>query len=631
MFVSRLLLERSAHALKDIHPFYGFAYLAFKKARLPVEDLVSVNFTAVMDAHLDRHFKPLPGVTGFYSPFFTSRPALRWLVPRYASTSLQRIVVDTFSECFHHEKGSSIWSWRSDYVDSLERKLAGKKIPSVLLAAWLYRDEDLGDATAGTLTSLLRRDFYLDLMDWKHLFDDSYELNSSTLFSSHPLSLDDIESVIGSPPGQEVKRGASLKSLEIKDVGPVRKLLYQPADRINIVTGDNSVGKTFLLDAVWWGLTGSWAGDALLPSLANGRNNSTIQATLSVSTRQMKTRNGSFDWPSRKWRESGTKDSPGLAVYARHDGSMQVFDPMISQDPGDILRRIRLSPEEVKNGKYDTSLRLSVCNGLLRDWISWQLQPSRYRDQWEAFRTALSGLSPQDLSLEAGDPVKMPPNEQEIPTIRMPYGDTPLFHSSAAVTRIMSLAYILVWAWFRHAEAARLLGKEPTSRVALLVDELEAHLHPKWQRTVLPSLARTVKQLSPYAAVQMHFATHSPLVLASAEQIFDESMDSLFTLDFDGLSVVINEREFVRQGRVDRWLTSDIFGLGESRSLDGERAIEKAHKVMLSEITEECFVKDVHLSLLKSLAQDDDFWVRWIPYAIRYGAMDDSSNSKDNA
>jgi DNA repair ATPase RecN len=51
-----------------------------------------------------------------------------------------------------------------------------------------------------------------------------------------------------------------LKSLKLRDIGPAPRLDVELADRLNIFTGDNGLGKTFILDIAWWALTGDWAG-----------------------------------------------------------------------------------------------------------------------------------------------------------------------------------------------------------------------------------------------------------------------------------------------------------------------------------------------------------------------------------
>src|SRR5690349_15774156 len=55
--------------------------------------------------------------------------------------------------------------------------------------------------------------------------------------------------------------GASmLKSLKLHGVGPVPDLSAFFGERLNILTGDNGLGKSFLLDTCFWTLTGTWPG-----------------------------------------------------------------------------------------------------------------------------------------------------------------------------------------------------------------------------------------------------------------------------------------------------------------------------------------------------------------------------------
>ena len=53
----------------------------------------------------------------------------------------------------------------------------------------------------------------------------------------------------------------------------------------------------------------------------------------------------------------------------------------------------------------------------------------------------------------------------------------------------------------------------------VLFDEPETHLHPRWQRAILPSVLVAINTLRGKAgrAPQMLVATHSPLVAASLE------------------------------------------------------------------------------------------------------------------
>jgi recombinational DNA repair ATPase RecF len=57
-----------------------------------------------------------------------------------------------------------------------------------------------------------------------------------------------------------------LKSLHLRHLGLARELRVEWADRINLIVGDNGLGKTFLLDLAWWALTRTWASPMALPA-----------------------------------------------------------------------------------------------------------------------------------------------------------------------------------------------------------------------------------------------------------------------------------------------------------------------------------------------------------------------------
>ncbi len=52
-----------------------------------------------------------------------------------------------------------------------------------------------------------------------------------------------------------------LESLQLQNVGPAPEMKLELAPRLNLITGDNGLGKTFLLDVAWWALTRRWPQD----------------------------------------------------------------------------------------------------------------------------------------------------------------------------------------------------------------------------------------------------------------------------------------------------------------------------------------------------------------------------------
>ena len=88
--------------------------------------------------------------------------------------------------------------------------------------------------------------------------------------------------------------------------------------------------------------------------------------------------------------------------------------------------------------------------------------------------------------------------------------------------RDRGLLSVAGWTWFEHVVNSEILGKSPQKRVVLIIDEVEAHLHPRWQRVLVPGIMDVVKELWAEVSAQIHIATHSPLILASVEPIFNE-------------------------------------------------------------------------------------------------------------
>jgi hypothetical protein len=153
---------------------------------------------------------------------------------------------------------------------------------------------------------------------------------------------------------------------------------------------------------------------------------------------------------------------------------------------------------------------------------------------------------------------------------------------------------------------------------------IEAHLHPQWQRRILPALLNVTEDLDPTLQVQFFVATHSPLVMASVEPVFNSESDKLFHLDIVPRDLIeseveLEEIDFVRYGRVDRWLMSDIFELDHARSLEAETAIEAAKALQLQDRPDPVDVRSVSEDLVKYLAPDDEFWPRWKYFAEKHG------------
>jgi len=208
----------------------------------------------------------------------------------------------------------------------------------------------------------------------------------------------------------------------------------------------------------------------------------------------------------------------------------------------------------------------------------------------------------------------------EIPALRHPYGTVPIIYESAGIRRVMTLAYLIVWAWEEHKIQAKQAAKREERQMVIILDEAEAHLHPKWQRILLPALVGIGSDLHEELAVQLLVATHSPMVMASAEPIFDVDKDKLFHLDMEkNGKVTFKELKFALQGSSDSWLQSDVFGLKFAGSAEAERALRRASEILERGSATKQEVEAASKELTEHVASEDPFWMRWVLFAAKHG------------
>lgn len=440
-----------------------------------------------------------------------------------------------------------------------------------------------------------------------------------------------------------------IRALHLRDVGPSRELDFEFAPRLNILTGDNGLGKSFVLDVVWWVLTGRWSGEKAFPwRPASGTAPNHLTASISATIAPSHAEDGfdvnaTYSPQIQEWLLTGMPPA-NLVVYARIDGSFAVWDAyQASTDREDPLGGavVSLDASEIWDGKESGrgKRRQTICRGLVEDWVTWQGTRS---PEFESLRQALDQLSDPEDPLIPGPPTRVHLDDRRsIPTLEMPYGLVPVMMASAGQRRVLALAYMLVWTWAEHRKVSALTAQNPSSSMVLLLDEVELHLHPRWQRLLLPALIRALKSIAPDVSVQLLATTHAPMVLASIEPYFDEELDNLYRFERTGPVVEAHNLRFAKQGEADNWLVSEAFGLGLPRSVPSEEAIRAASAFMRGDLpTAEAALQRavesvgapppgpsvdlktrIHAVLCKLVPGHDAFWPRWIVSYERHGGL----------
>ena len=423
-----------------------------------------------------------------------------------------------------------------------------------------------------------------------------------------------------------------IRHLKIANVGPAPQMALTFGTRLNLLTGDNGLGKSFLLDIIWWAMTRKWpaelnsrltAGKIALPTEKTRR--AEIEFSFSAASKNMD-RKSSFNPRAQNWMiPKGRPANPGIIFYALADGSFAVWDPARNywkskgQEGDSRPAAYVFNPTEVWDGLRREEDDVWLCNGLIRDWASWQKEKGQ---AFTSLMAVLEALSPSDNEkLSPGELTRISLTDaRDMPTLKMPYGqDVPVVHASSGMRRIIALAYFLVWCWEEHQKAKALLGESPENKTVFLVDEVESHLHPKWQRSVIPALMSVMDSLMPNAEIQLIAATHSPLVMASVETLFDQEKDAWFDLDLEGANVTLTQREFIRQGDVCAWLRSKAFDMKYAYSRDAEQVLEEACKVLEKEDSAAAEAAALNVKLHNVLSETDPFWGRWRYIAEKRG------------
>lgn len=149
---------------------------------------------------------------------------------------------------------------------------------------------------------------------------------------------------------------------------------------------------------------------------------------------------------------------------------------------------------------------------------------------------------------------------------KTPYGDVRLHQ--------LSLGYKTLIAWMVDF-AKGLLDRYPDSENPLaepavcLVDEIDLHLHPKFQRNIITFLTET------FTNTQFIVTAHSPLIVQSAEDA------NIILLQRIGNETHIADGIDVHSWRLDQILSSDLFGGISIRPPDTERKLQRRRSLLL--------------------------------------------------
>ncbi|KQN07542.1 hypothetical protein ASE85_18275 [Sphingobium sp. Leaf26] len=192
---------------------------------------------------------------------------------------------------------------------------------------------------------------------------------------------------------------------------------------------------------------------------------------------------------------------------------------------------------------------------------------ARLRAVYKAIASLLEGLKPSDIEFRGPRVPGRTPAQCGV-HVKTPSGVVPLAD--------LSLGYQAMFAWTVDL-AYRLLEAYPASTAPMkeaaivLVDEIDLHLHPRWQR----DLRRHMLQHFP--KIQFIATTHSPI---TAQDAIAEGGTVAVVRWCDGAAEVLNNPLPREQWRIDQLVTSELFGFSAPRPRGAEAKLERRVEII---------------------------------------------------
>jgi hypothetical protein len=278
----------------------------------------------------------------------------------------------------------------------------------------------------------------------------------------------------------------------------------------------------------------------------------------SGSTWVIRTGNIEFDPSSRTWDSASFASGDDIHVCA-YGASRRLgrsgFSDVEIDDPTLTLFSDR---ETLRNGE-EWLLRL--------DYAASKRSPfqDRQRSHLDRIRALLLAI------LEDIDDLRFVMKEGVNPVSHVefhtPYGWVPL--------RALGYGYQTLIAWMVDF-ASRMVERYPDSPDPLaepaivLVDEIDLHLHPQWQRKLIGHLTER------FPNTQFIATAHSPLIVQAAANA------NIALLRREGDQVIIdNDVKTIRGWRIDQIYTSDLFGLPSARPPELDGKLERRKELLL--------------------------------------------------
>ncbi|MBC7409424.1 MAG: AAA family ATPase [Arcicella sp.] len=354
-----------------------------------------------------------------------------------------------------------------------------------------------------------------------------------------------------------------IESLEISKIGafehikmdfPVKKQEYAHLAEIHILTGENGTGKTTILESL-----------TVICDEKPGKNTNTNnkfnkykdggETKFVTANNQLKAEYIS----KRRLELKGVEQEYGLAFFAYSgfrkinnvflEGVKEIHE-LVLHDSMDFEKST--SPENQKI--FFQWIANTIAKGLIAKGKGDISKSEYFRNSIIYIESAISAIIEKPILFEIDDNFNV--------LLKM---DGLVLHFDVQSDGLKSL---IIWLGDLLMRMDRLKWKSNLPiferNFILFLDEIEVHLHPAWQRKILPVVQKLFKN------AQIFISTHSPFVVGSVDGAW------IHKLKKEGAFAVLDgEPVLSEDGKSVRRILDETFGINQQYGVDVEKDLQK--------------------------------------------------------
>jgi predicted ATP-binding protein involved in virulence len=366
-----------------------------------------------------------------------------------------------------------------------------------------------------------------------------------------------------------IKRGQELviSKLEIKNIKCFRELVIdfkqQQIDRWTMLLGDNAIGKSTLLKCIALGLCN--ASDAAALTRISEMNSEFIRTGETQGSITIELQRGKLSKNSRKKytiTTTITKDAAGT--------SEEISQQTSSPDENEKFPWVDIfvcgygsSRSQAADTSHERYKIFEAVQSLFSHEVRLQNPELILLRQEPEVRILLQEKLQSILMLDEKD-YQIDAGKTGLNVIG-PWGKVN-FNKLSDGYRSTTLWVLDFLGWLIYA--GRLVDNNEIGGI-LIIDELEQHLHPRWQRNIVELLRRQ------FPKTQIIASTHTPLLAAGVADIDESCLLKLERDENNEIKIVKIDQSEIAGKRADQILTSHAFDLLTTRNNKSHDEVDK--------------------------------------------------------